>query len=64
MVTKWRFLPFIQDRGVGNVIRGNTALDNKHDLVEFANCADPPDPPLDNEWITNTFKTRRPQCIK
>lgn len=64
MVMNKRFLPFIQDRGVGNVIRGNTALDNKHDLVEFANCADPPFPPLANEWINNIFKTRRPQCIK
>ena len=58
-----RFIPFIQDQGLGNVIRGNTALENELDLAEFADCANPPEPPLENEWISNTFETRRPQCI-
>jgi len=64
MVGDNRFLSFIQDRGLGNVIRENTALDNKHDLVEFADCADPPFPPLNNEWTNNIFRTRRPNCIE
>jgi len=64
MVGDKRFLSFIQDRGLGNVIRENTALDNKRDLVEFADCADPPFPPLNNEWTSNIFRTRRPNCIE
>jgi Right handed beta helix region len=64
MVGDNRFLSFIQDRGLSNVIRGNTALDNKRDLVEFADCADPPFPPLSNEWTNNIFRTRRPNCIE
>jgi len=64
MVGDNRFLSFIQDRGLSNVIRGNTALDNKRDLVEFADCADPPFPPLSNEWTNNIFGTRRPNCIE
>ena len=57
-----RFVSFIQDRGLANVIRGNTALDNRRDLVEFAeNCEDPfPG----NQWISNVFATRRPTCIQ
>ena len=64
MVRDNRFISFIQDRGLGNIIRGNTALDNDLDLVEFADCADPPFPPLSNEWTNNIFGTRRPKCIE
>ena len=64
MVRDNRFISFIQDRGLGNIIRGNTALDNNVDLVEFADCADPPFSPLDNEWTNNIFSTRRPKCIE
>ena len=56
MVGDNRFLSFIQDRGSSNVIRGNTALDNKRDLVEFADCADPPFPPLNNEWTNRRLQ--------
>jgi parallel beta-helix repeat protein len=64
MVRNQRFLSFIQDRGLSNVIRGNTALDNKLDLVEFADCENPPFPPLNNEWTNNIFSTRQPNCIE
>lgn len=64
MVRPHRVLPFIQDQGLGNVIRGNTALGNKRDLVEFAECEPPPYPPLENEWVNNIFRTRRPKCIE
>jgi hypothetical protein len=64
MVGDNRFLSFIQDRGLSNIIRGNTALDNRRDLVEFADCAAPPFPPLNNEWTNNIFRTRRPKCIE
>jgi Periplasmic copper-binding protein (NosD) len=63
MIRDNRFLSFIQDPGVGNIIRGNTALDNRRDLVEFADCAPHPFPPLNNEWTDNIFRTRRPKCI-
>jgi len=59
-----RVLRFIQDQGLSNVIRGNTALENELDLAEFADCANPPDPPLENEWTNNIFETRRPNCIE
>jgi hypothetical protein len=59
-----RVLRFIQDQGLGNVIRGNTALENELDLAEFAECASPPDAPLENKWANNTFETRRPDCIR
>jgi Right handed beta helix region len=58
MVERSRFLSFFQDRGLGNVIRGNIAIDNTRDLVEFAENCD------GNDWINNTFETRRPECIK
>jgi Periplasmic copper-binding protein (NosD) len=65
MVGDHRFLSFIQDRAANNVIRGNTALDNKkRDLEEFADCERPPFPPLRNEWTNNTFETRQPDCIQ
>ena len=65
MVGNHHFLSFIQDRAVSNVIRGNTALDNKkRDLEEFADCMSPPFPPLANEWTNNIFKRRRPDCIQ
>jgi hypothetical protein len=64
MIRKNHFLSFIQDRGSSNVLRGNTALDNKVDLVEFADCANPPFPPLNNEWTNDVFRTRRPDCIE
>jgi len=64
MVRDDRFISFIQDRGLGNIIRANTALDNNIDLVEFADCAEPPFSPLNNEWTNNTFTTRRPNCIE
>jgi hypothetical protein len=60
-----RVLRFIQDQALGNIIRGNTALENRLDLAEFAECASSPDdPPLENEWVNNTFDTRRPDCIE
>jgi parallel beta-helix repeat protein len=66
MVGKRQFLSFIQDRGLGNIIRGNVALDNKRDLVEFAeDCEDEGNYEGEgNNWINNTFKTRRPKCIE
>ncbi len=59
-----RVLRFIQDQGLGNVIRRNTALENQLDLAEFSDCASPPDLPLENEWTNNIFGTRRPNCIE
>jgi hypothetical protein len=64
MVARNRFLSFIQDYAFGNVIRGNTALNNRLDLSEFAECEPPPYPPLSNEWIENVFNTRSPDCIE
>jgi parallel beta-helix repeat protein len=64
MVGNHHFLSFIQDRGLSNIIRGNTALENKRDLEEFSECMSPPFPPLNNEWSNNTFNTRRPDCIE
>jgi Periplasmic copper-binding protein (NosD) len=64
MVGDHRFLSFIQDRGTGNVISGNTALHNGVDLVEFADCVVHLDGSLlENEWINNVFSTRSPSCI-
>ena len=64
MIGNNRFVSFIQDRGLSNVIRGNTALDNKIDLVEFAQCNLDPFSPLENEWSDNIFNTRNPECIE
>jgi hypothetical protein len=64
MIGNHDFLSFIQDRGLSNIIRGNTALENKRDLEEFADCMSPPFTPLNNEWSNNTFNTRRPDCIE
>src|SRR5690349_1382283 len=64
MIGNHDFLSFIQDRGLSNIIRGNTALENKRDLEEFADCISPPFPPLNNQWSNNTFNTRRPDCIE
>jgi hypothetical protein len=58
MVGKRRALFFIQDRGLGNVIRANLAMDNTRDLMEFAeNCEG-------NNWTNNIFETREPECIE
>jgi parallel beta-helix repeat protein len=57
MVARRRFLGFLRDRGVGNVIRANTALDNRLDLREFAEDCE------DNLWTGNVFETAIPDCI-
>lgn len=64
MIANHHFLSLIQDRGLSNIIRANTALENKRDLEEFSECVSPPFPPLNNEWSNNTFNTRRPDCIE
>ena len=61
MVARNTFLSFIQDVAAGNVVRNNTALDNRVDLKEFAECQGEPFPPLLNEWTNNTFQTREPE---
>jgi Right handed beta helix region len=60
MVADNEFVPLIQDRASGNVIRGNRALDNKVDLEEFGGCDAPG---LFNDWANNVFKTGRPECV-
>ena len=58
MVGRRRALFFLQDRGLGNVIQENIAMDNTRDLVEFAKRCN------GNDWGYNMFKTSEPECLK
>ena len=61
MIGDDQFIPLIQDRATGNVIRGNRALSNNVDLEEFGTCDYPG---LMNEWTDNSFETGRPDCVR
>jgi hypothetical protein len=59
-----RILSFIQDSASGNILRQNIAIGNKIDLVDFAEVDELGEECESNEWIDNTFDTRRPDCIE
>jgi hypothetical protein len=52
----------VQDQGLGNTIRENTALRNRLDIRDFTETCQELE--TNNQWSGNTFKTREPDCIE